>query len=480
MKAKAFLGFLLLFTVHLFAQEPSSLNIRSEDKKKFIVYVDNVPQNRKPVNTFNSPMPSGRAEVKIVFEDRSISPVIQVIDGHQSLPPLTLRKKKRGYVFDGFPAVDLNVGVQVNATSYERYESHSSSSSSGPGRGNGNGNNNGNNGNHNGNSGNSNNGGNANGGYGNGGNHNGNSGNGNNGGNSNGGYGNNNGGNSNGGNGNNNGNNGGNHNGNNYPPYPGNGNPGPFPPRENPYLPNGTICQTPTLSEVAFINLKKKMSDAYYSHAKAEVALQAIESHCLLAQQVADMVKMISAYTSEQFEVAKNGYLHMINTEDYEIVISAVANTNDQKKLREFASTAGPRQPTPTPNPVPTPRPRPTPDRPDRPDDQYPGPSLPRCEQSSCRGFSMNNEEFEQALESIRTSTFEDTKLDQAKLITRNNCLTVAQVRSIMRIFTFEESKLDYAKFAYSKSHDRKNFYLVNQEFTFDNSKSELTRYMSR
>lgn len=401
MNAKALLSILLLFATPLLAQESFLLNIKTEDRSKFTVYINDVAQNSRPVNALDCPMRPGKAIVKVVFVDPSMPPVIQEMDCQEAPPPLTLRKKNKRYIMDGFPAVALNVGVGIQLnTNVEVVESYSSSSSS-SGRGNGN------------------------------------------------------------------------NNGNNRPPRDSDNDNHPYPPRQNPYLPNGTLCQSPTLSEVAFLNIKKKISDEYYSYSKAKVALQIIESHCLLAEQVAAIVKMISAYTSEQFEVAKNGYLHMYNTEDFDIVIDAVGSKDHQKKLREFAATTGgSRQPVPHPHPFP--------ETDDRPRNPRPGPSIPRCEQSSCRGFSMNNQDFDQALESIRTSTFEDTKLDQAKLITRNNCLSVAQIRSIIRLFTFEESKLDYAKFAFNKSHDKKNFYLVNQEFTFDTSKQELTEYMNR
>jgi hypothetical protein len=59
------------------------------------------------------------------------------------------------------------------------------------------------------------------------------------------------------------------------------------------------------------------------------------------------------------------------------------------------------------------------------------------------------------------------------------NCLSVAQVRDIMKVLDFEASKLEFAKLAYDRTYDRNSYYLVNQEFTFETTKSQLTSYIT-
>lgn len=375
----------MFFASPLLAQESFPLTIRSEDRSKFYVYVNDVAQTVQPVSSIRFVLRPGRTTVKIAFQNPAFAPLVEEVITNRALQPLTIRKRDRRYVLDGLP--DYN--DRPDRACCERCNSRNGGCCA--------------------------------------------------------------------------------DNGNGRPPRDNDPRDGgyPFPPNRSPYLPNRTVCQAPTLSEVAFVSLKKRISDEYYSYGKAKIALQAIENHCLTASQVASMVKMIADYTSDQFEVAKNGYLHMYNTEDYDLVINAVGSTDHQRKLREYAATAGgPRQPRP--------------DNPGWPGGQQPGSQFPRCEQVNCRGFAMSDQELEQALGVVRSSSFEDTKLEQAKLIVRNNCLTVAQVRSMVRLMTFEKSKLDLAKFAYSISHDKRNFYLVNQEFTFDISKSELTEYMQK
>ena len=384
MNAKAILGFLLFFASPLLAQESFPLTIRTEDRSKFFVYVNDVAQTAQPVSSLRFMVRTGRTEIKISFQNTAIAPLVQELVTNRALQPLTLRKRDRKYVLEGLPDINDRPGRAC----CERCDTRNGGCCADYGNG--------------------------------------------------------------------------------RPPRDNDPRDGgyPYPPNRSSYLPNRTVCQTPTLTEVGFISLKKKISDEYYSYGKAKVAMQAMDNHCVTASQVAGMVKMVADYTSDQFEVAKYGYLHMYNTEDYDLVINAVASKDHQNKLRDFAVAAGPRQPRP--------------DNPGWPGGQQPGNSIPRCEQVSCRGFAMTDQELEQALGVVRSSSFEDTKLDQAKLITKNNCLTVSQVRSIIRLMTFEKSKLDFAKYAYSISHDKRNFYLVNQEFTFDISKSELTEFMRR
>ncbi|MBO9633280.1 MAG: DUF4476 domain-containing protein [Chitinophagaceae bacterium] len=412
MKAKFILGCLLLFTASLLAQESFPLNIRTDDKSKFILYIDDMPQSNQPVSMLRCPMRPGKAVVKIVFQNPSYAPIIQEVDCQQTMPAITLRKKNKKYFLDGWPVIEASVDLNMEMDrgmfgQYRQYCCERCKANKGrcctddDGR---------------------------------------------------------------------------NNNGNGGPgrnPYP-SGDGQHMPPGRSPYFPNGTLCQAPTLSELAFLNLKKKVSDAYFSSDKAKEALRAIESHCLTANQVATLVKMIADFTTDQFMVAKNGYMHMYNTEDFDVVIEAVGSADHRKQLREFATTAG--GPRTTPNP----HPHPFPETHDRPGNSSPGNSYPRCEQPNCQGFAMSNQEFEQACQTINSSSFEDTKLQQAKLITSKNCLSVAQIRTIIRLLTFEDSKLDFAKYAYDRSHDRKNFYLVSQEFTFDTSKSAFTEYLKR
>jgi hypothetical protein len=89
----------------------------------------------------------------------------------------------------------------------------------------------------------------------------------------------------------------------------------------------------------------------------------------------------------------------------------------------------------------------------------------------------MDPNAFANAKNSIGNANFESTKQDMAKNIIGNNCFTSAQVRELLMLFDFESTKLDIAKFAYSRVYDRGNYFMVNDVFDFDSSRSELSKF---
>ncbi|MBS1742949.1 MAG: DUF4476 domain-containing protein [Bacteroidetes bacterium] len=98
---------------------------------------------------------------------------------------------------------------------------------------------------------------------------------------------------------------------------------------------------------------------------------------------------------------------------------------------------------------------------------------------SGCNGWAMKQGDFTAAKKSISDASFEDTKLSTAKSIASNNCLSSDQVVAICNLFSFEDSKLAFAKYAYKYTVDPKNYFKVNNVFSFDSSKEELSKFTS-
>lgn len=92
--------------------------------------------------------------------------------------------------------------------------------------------------------------------------------------------------------------------------------------------------------------------------------------------------------------------------------------------------------------------------------------------------YGMADHDFQAAKGSINAKTFEDSKFTVAKQITQSNCLTARQVKEIMQIFTYEDTKLDYAKFAYNYTHDKQNYFQVNDVFAYESSIDELNDFL--
>jgi hypothetical protein len=91
---------------------------------------------------------------------------------------------------------------------------------------------------------------------------------------------------------------------------------------------------------------------------------------------------------------------------------------------------------------------------------------------------AISASDFEAGKKSIKSQSFADTQLKVAKTFTKNNCLSVAQIKEIMSLFSFEQNKLEYAKFAYDYCVDKKNYYQLSEAFSFSSSADELNEFL--
>ena len=91
---------------------------------------------------------------------------------------------------------------------------------------------------------------------------------------------------------------------------------------------------------------------------------------------------------------------------------------------------------------------------------------------------AMTNNDFTQAKESLRREWFENTRVETAKQIIDRSYFTSQQVKEIVLLFTFENNRLDIAKYAYGKTVDKGNYFMVNEAFTFNNNKEALKEYI--
>lgn len=86
--------------------------------------------------------------------------------------------------------------------------------------------------------------------------------------------------------------------------------------------------------------------------------------------------------------------------------------------------------------------------------------------------------EFAEAKDQVQKASFADDKIRIAKQITEANCLSVAQIKEIAKLFSFEDNKLDYLKFAYDFTFEKKKYYMVNDVLNFSSSKEDLDTYI--
>jgi len=94
--------------------------------------------------------------------------------------------------------------------------------------------------------------------------------------------------------------------------------------------------------------------------------------------------------------------------------------------------------------------------------------------------WPMNEMDFNEALQTIRSKEWDETKLEIAKQIISSNCLFADQVRDVAQLFEWEENKLKFAKYAYQYTYDQGNYFKVSQVFEWEDSIKELNNYISR
>lgn len=111
---------------------------------------------------------------------------------------------------------------------------------------------------------------------------------------------------------------------------------------------------------------------------------------------------------------------------------------------------------------------------------ESPKASEPEAIPTSSRGCTlpMSSSDFENGKSSITKQSFAESQIKTAKQMTKANCLTVKQIRSIMDVFSFEEYKLEYAKYAYEYCTEKKNYYQLTEAFTFSSSSDSLNEFL--
>ena len=94
--------------------------------------------------------------------------------------------------------------------------------------------------------------------------------------------------------------------------------------------------------------------------------------------------------------------------------------------------------------------------------------------------YIMTEADFNDLKKMINNTPYSSTKMTIAKQACAVTCISAEQVREICRLFTFDSDRLTFAKYAYEHCYDRRNYFKVNDVFTFTSSVNELNRYINQ
>ena len=87
-----------------------------------------------------------------------------------------------------------------------------------------------------------------------------------------------------------------------------------------------------------------------------------------------------------------------------------------------------------------------------------------------CAGTILGNQDFEDALQSIRIRSTDEGRLLSGKQIVSTNCLTTEQIKRIASLYDTEQARLDLAIFAYPYALDKGSYFKMNSLFAQESS----------
>ena len=89
---------------------------------------------------------------------------------------------------------------------------------------------------------------------------------------------------------------------------------------------------------------------------------------------------------------------------------------------------------------------------------------------------SVSESELKGMIEKIDDAAFASDQVAVVKALNANFCFSTAQVKLIMNEFSFPENKLDIAEMLYDKCTDRKNYYQLKGEFSFNSYEEQFSK----
>jgi len=194
-----------------------------------------------------------------------------------------------------------------------------------------------------------------------------------------------------------------------------------------------------------------------------------LRHNCVWTRDLKELLGLFT-FDDNRLELAKFAYDYTHDLSSYAEVAEALTFTHHRQELVRYISSRSPRQTCGGGVGIYPP----AGGQPQAP----PGLGQPASSQGRPCQPCMENGAFQQALQTVRNTASEPTRLQVAKQIASTNCLASAQVRELCKALVSEPSRVDLAKYAYTRACDPQNYFLVNDAFVSVSSKEELARYI--
>lgn len=93
---------------------------------------------------------------------------------------------------------------------------------------------------------------------------------------------------------------------------------------------------------------------------------------------------------------------------------------------------------------------------------------------------AISDADFNDRFNSAKKPAFDRDKIAKIKQLFESEYLNTNQVSTMMKIFSFDDDKMDLAKWCYKRTIDKKNYFKVEDQFTFDRYKKDLGDWVSK
>ncbi len=217
-------------------------------------------------------------------------------------------------------------------------------------------------------------------------------------------------------------------------------------------------CNMP-MQQNDFNSLRAQIKARYYDSSRLTVAKQACRYNCMTSDQIRDLCREFS-FESNRLDFAKYAFEDCYDLYRDYMVGQSFTYSSSVDQLNRYITNqmASYQQPYGAPQG---------------------GYGYFQSDNPDCRYF-MSDQDFNDLRHMINNTPYSSTKMTIAKQACSASCISAEQVREICRLFSFDSDRLTFAKFAFDHCYDRRNYFKVNEVFTFSSSVNELNRYINQ
>ena len=91
---------------------------------------------------------------------------------------------------------------------------------------------------------------------------------------------------------------------------------------------------------------------------------------------------------------------------------------------------------------------------------------------------ALNPTQYQNAYGAIKAKTWDADKMDIARISTKERCLSLTQIREIGKLFDSEDQAFEFVKYAYDRSSEKPEYYLLQDMFKYPSTQTAFTQFL--